>query len=159
MGTSSTGVARTAAFWRLGRCRAHLRAGDERGAPARQGRFSLRCARPPRARLQLRGDHPYWVRAISKPTCKGALQHDRDTEPRMTDMIELVEEMRAKIGQIAGAEEELMGSLREVLSRVDDKLLQDVRTITTDHEARRGHSLRELRHLASRIGTFPTAHA
>ena len=77
----------------------------------------------------------------------------------MTDMIELVEEMRAKIGQIAGAEEELMGSLREVLSRVDDKLLQDVRTITTDHEARRGHSLRELRHLASRIGTFPTAHA
>jgi hypothetical protein len=77
----------------------------------------------------------------------------------MTDMIELVEEMRAKIGQIASAEEELVGSLRDALSRVDDKLLREVRTITTDHEARRGHSLHELRRLSSRIGTFPAAHA
>src|SRR5262245_3711068 len=77
----------------------------------------------------------------------------------MPDLIELVEEMRAKIGQIAGAEAELMGSLKDALSRVDDKLLQDVRTITADHEARRGHSLRELRHLSSRIGTFPAARA
>jgi hypothetical protein len=74
-------------------------------------------------------------------------------------MIELVEEMRAKISQIASAEEELVGSLRDALSRVDDRLLHDVRTITTDHEARRGHSLAELQRLSSRIGTFPAAHA
>jgi hypothetical protein len=74
-------------------------------------------------------------------------------------MIELVEEMRVKIGRITSAEEELLGSLRDALSRVDDKLLQDVRAITTDHAARRGHSLHELQRLSSRIGTFPAAHA
>jgi hypothetical protein len=76
----------------------------------------------------------------------------------MTDIVQLVEEMRAKISQITNAEEELVWSLREALSRVDEKLLHDVRRIATDHETRRGHSMQELQRLSSRIGSFPIGH-
>jgi len=74
----------------------------------------------------------------------------------MTNIIQLVEEMRAKLGQITSAEEEIVWSLRDALSRVDEKLLHDVRTITTEHETRRGRSLHELQRLSARIGSFPT---
>jgi hypothetical protein len=74
----------------------------------------------------------------------------------MTNIIQLVEEMRAKLSQITNAEEELVWSLRDALSRVDEKLLHDVRTITTEHETRRGRSLHELQRLSARIGTFPS---
>jgi hypothetical protein len=77
----------------------------------------------------------------------------------MTNIIQLVEEMRAKLSQITDAEEELVWSLRDALSRVDEKLLHDVRTITTEHETRRCRSLHELQRLSSRIGTFPTERA
>ena len=75
----------------------------------------------------------------------------------MTKMIELVEEMRARLNQIAEAEHTLVRALGEALSRVDQKLLQDVRSITTDHESRRGAILHELQALALRIGAFPVA--
>ena len=75
----------------------------------------------------------------------------------MTKMIQLVEEMRARLNQITDTEQALVRALGEALSRVDQKLLQDVRTITTDHESRRGVILHELQSLASRIGTFPPA--
>jgi hypothetical protein len=74
----------------------------------------------------------------------------------MTNIIQLVEEMRAKISQVTHAEEELVSTLRDALSRFDEKLLHDVRTISTEHETRRGLSLCELQHLSARIGTFPT---
>jgi hypothetical protein len=73
----------------------------------------------------------------------------------MSKMIELVEEMRARLNQITDAEQALVRALGEALSRVDHKLLQDVRIITTDHESRRGAVLHELQNLASRIGAFP----
>ena len=73
----------------------------------------------------------------------------------MTKMIELVEEMRARLNQITDTEQALVRALGEALSRVDHKLLQDVRNITTDHESRRGATLHELQNLASRIGAFP----
>jgi len=75
----------------------------------------------------------------------------------MTKMTELVEEMRARLNQIAGAKQALVRALGEALSRVDHKLLQDVRNISTDHESRRGAILHELQTLASRIGAFPAA--
>ncbi len=75
----------------------------------------------------------------------------------MTKMIQLVEEMGARLSQIADAENELVRALGEALSRVDQKLLQDVRNITTEHEARRGAILHELQGLAARIGAFPAA--
>jgi len=73
----------------------------------------------------------------------------------MTKMIQLVEEMRAHLNQVTDAEQALVRALGEALSRVDQKLLQDVRNITTDHEARRGAILHELQGLAARIGAFP----
>ena len=74
----------------------------------------------------------------------------------MTKMIELVEEMRARLNQAAESEHALVRALGEALSRVDQKLLQDVRNMTVDHESRRGEILHELQTLATRIGTFPT---
>ena len=50
----------------------------------------------------------------------------------MTKMIELIEEMRARLNQITDTEQALVRALGEALSRVDNKLLQDVRNITTD---------------------------
>ena len=76
----------------------------------------------------------------------------------MTKMVQLVEEMRARLTQIADSEQALVRALGEALSLVDQKLLQDVRNLTTEHEARRAAILYELQGLASRIGAFPTAH-
>ena len=75
----------------------------------------------------------------------------------MTKMMQLVEEMRARLDQIADTEQTLVRALGDALSRVDQKLLQDVRSISIEHEARRGAILLELQSLASRIGSFPTA--
>jgi hypothetical protein len=70
-------------------------------------------------------------------------------------MIELVDEMRARLTEIAEREQTLIRALGEALTRVDHRLLQDVRSITSEHEARRGAILTELQGLASRIGAFP----
>ncbi len=73
----------------------------------------------------------------------------------MSKMINFVEDMRARLDAIADAEQALVRALAEALSRVDQKLLQDVRSITTEHEARRGVILGELQALASRMGALP----
>jgi len=75
----------------------------------------------------------------------------------MSKMIQLVEEMRTRLNEITDTEQALVRALAEALSRVDHKLLQDVRSITTEHESRRGLILHELQSLASRIGAFPPA--
>ena len=69
----------------------------------------------------------------------------------------LVEDMRARLDAIADTEQALVRALGEALNRVDHKLLHDVRSITTEHETRRGAILLELQGLASRIGAFPCA--
>jgi hypothetical protein len=73
----------------------------------------------------------------------------------MSKMIQLVDEMRTRLSEITEREQTLVRALGEALTRVDHRLLQDVRAITTDHEARRGAILSELQNLASRIGAFP----
>ena len=61
----------------------------------------------------------------------------------MSKMIELIEEMRARLNQVADTEHSLVRALSEALNRVDQKLLQDVRDITTDHKvSTRRHSAR-----------------
>jgi hypothetical protein len=75
----------------------------------------------------------------------------------MSPMINLVEDMRKRLDAIATAEQALIRALGEALNQVDRKILQEVRTIATDHEARRGAILVELQGLASRMGAFPTA--
>jgi len=72
-------------------------------------------------------------------------------------MIQLIEEMGARLGQVADAENELVRALAQTLSRVDQRILQDVRKIATEHESRRGAILHELQGLAARIGAFPIA--
>lgn len=73
----------------------------------------------------------------------------------MSKVIEFIEEMRARLNQIAESEQTLVRALADALNRADHQLLQDVRNIATDHESRRGAILHELQGLASRIGTFP----
>jgi hypothetical protein len=73
----------------------------------------------------------------------------------MSKMIQLVDEMRQRLTEIAEREQALVRALGEALTRVDHRLLHDVRSITTEYEARRGAILSELQSLASRIGAFP----
>lgn len=73
----------------------------------------------------------------------------------MSKMIQLVEEMRVRMGELTESEQTLVRALGEALSLVDQKLLADVRNIGVEHESRRGLILHELQSLASRIGAFP----
>jgi hypothetical protein len=73
----------------------------------------------------------------------------------MSKMIQLVDEMRTRLNEVTEREQALVRALGEALTRVDHRLLQDVRSITSDHEARRGAILSELQGLAARIGAFP----
>jgi hypothetical protein len=73
----------------------------------------------------------------------------------MSKMIQLVDEMRQRLTEIAEREQALVRALGEALTRVDHRLLQDVRSLTTEHETRRGAILLELQSLAARIGAFP----
>ena len=75
----------------------------------------------------------------------------------MTKIIQLVEEVGAKIANLKDTEEELVRALGKALNRVDQRLLQNVREITSEHETRRGAMLHELQCLAARIGSFPTS--
>jgi hypothetical protein len=73
----------------------------------------------------------------------------------MSKLVQLVEELRERLSTIADGEQKLVASLREALNRFDQKLLQDVRTITAEHESRRSAILSELQGLATRMGAFP----
>lgn len=73
----------------------------------------------------------------------------------MSKMIKLVQEMHARLNEIANSEQAIVRALGLALSRVDQRLLQGVREITAEHEGRRSAILLELESLASRIGAFP----
>ena len=75
----------------------------------------------------------------------------------MSKMLQVVEELRDRLGSIADQEQQLIASLRDALNRFDQKLLQDVRNIAAEHEGRRSVILNELQGLASRLGVFPAA--
>lgn len=75
----------------------------------------------------------------------------------MSKMLQLVEQMQARLNEISASEQALLRGLRDALNRVDDKLMQDVRTISAEHENRRRAVLDELQGLASRLGAFPAA--
>ena len=77
----------------------------------------------------------------------------------MSKMIQLVEELRDRLNSIADQEQKLVSSLRDALTRFDQKLLQDVRSIAAEHETRRSLILGELQGLASRMGAFPAPKA
>lgn len=73
----------------------------------------------------------------------------------MTTLLQQIEEMRIQVNELASGEQRLLNALGDALTRADHKLLHDVRTVTAEHEARRGMILKELQTLAMRIGAFP----
>ena len=73
----------------------------------------------------------------------------------MTTLIEQIEEMRIRMNQLAAAEQDLVRALGDALNRADQKLLEDVRGVAEEHEARRSLILKELQTLAARMGALP----
>ncbi len=73
----------------------------------------------------------------------------------MSKMAALVDELRQQLNTAREGEQELVSSLRDALDQYDQRLLQDVRSLAAEHEARRGAILTELQTLARRMGAFP----
>jgi predicted component of type VI protein secretion system len=73
----------------------------------------------------------------------------------MTDLVQQLEQMRLRLHQQAEQESNLLAELGDAMRATDHQLLQDVRTVTADHEARRATILNELQLLASRLNAFP----
>lgn len=72
----------------------------------------------------------------------------------MTKLSQHIEEMRARLDQIADDEQALVKALGEALDELDQQLLRDVRQVATNHEVRREAILGELQGLAAGIGMF-----
>ncbi len=68
-----------------------------------------------------------------------------------------MEKLHERLDKVASREQLLIEALSEALSNADRKLLDDVRSVTIEHEARRAVILTELQVLAARIGAFPAA--
>jgi hypothetical protein len=68
-----------------------------------------------------------------------------------------IQQMQVRLQKMAAREETLINALNEALSCADRKLLDDVRSVTADHEARRAIIMTELQTLAERIGAFPVS--
>jgi hypothetical protein len=73
----------------------------------------------------------------------------------MTSLAQELEEMRLRMNELAKNEQGLIMALGDALSRADHKLLDDVRNLSAEHEARRGAILKELQSLAARLGALP----
>ncbi len=72
----------------------------------------------------------------------------------MTKLLQHIEDMRARLKEVADNEQALVEALGDALDRLDQALLRDVRQITSAHETRREEILGELQGLASGIGMF-----
>ncbi len=75
----------------------------------------------------------------------------------MTKSKDYVDRIQCKLEDVANREQLLIRALGEALSVADRRLLDDVRSLTIEHETRRAMILSELQTLAARIGTFPAA--
>ena len=63
-----------------------------------------------------------------------------------------IEQMHLRLQKMAEREQLLIGALNDALSLADRKLLDDVRSVTADHEARRAIIMTELQTLAAHSG-------
>jgi hypothetical protein len=75
----------------------------------------------------------------------------------MTKLFQHIEEMGALLTQTTKSEQSLVKALGDALRHVDDQLVQDIRNLNTQHQARRAEIFLELQALACSIGLFPTA--
>jgi len=76
----------------------------------------------------------------------------------MTKLVQHIEEMGALLTQTTKSEQSLVKALADALSQVDHQLVQDIRKVGIEHQARRAEIFLELQALACTIGMFPTAH-
>ena len=75
----------------------------------------------------------------------------------MSESENQIEKMHARLEKMAAREQLLISALNEALSAADRKLLDEVRGVTADHEARRAIIMSELQTLAERVGAFPVS--
>ena len=75
----------------------------------------------------------------------------------MSDSENHIEKLHLQLQKMAEREQVLINALDEALGRADRKLLDDVRSVTANHEARRAIIMSELQTLAQRIGALPVS--
>jgi hypothetical protein len=73
----------------------------------------------------------------------------------MSTLVQQIEQMRARMEEIAKSDGRLVQALGEALKQADEKLLNDVVELAEEHDARRSSILEELQALACRLGSFP----
>jgi hypothetical protein len=73
----------------------------------------------------------------------------------MKTLTEELEEMRIRMHDLATSEQDLVAALGDALNQADSKLLDDLRNLSSEHEARRAAIVQELQRLASRLGALP----
>jgi hypothetical protein len=74
----------------------------------------------------------------------------------MSKLIQHVDEMSGILTQTTKYEASLVKALGDALRQVDDHLVQNIRNLNTQHQARRAEIFLELQALACSIGLFPT---
>jgi len=72
----------------------------------------------------------------------------------LTNLVPHIEEMRARLAQMAHSERSLVEELGDQLNRLDQELLQNIQNVAAGHETRRGAIFNELQALAGSIGKF-----
>ena len=77
----------------------------------------------------------------------------------MPSLLQQIEDMRIRMNELATNEQDLVRALGGALLSADQKLLQDIRSVATDHEARRGAILNELQSLSARMSATDVAEA
>lgn len=77
----------------------------------------------------------------------------------MAHLAEKLAEMHRRIAEDAQEEQALVRALNAALNHVDEKLLEEIRSVTQQHEARRSAIMTELQMLASRLCSFPAVAA
>ncbi len=73
-------------------------------------------------------------------------------------LIQHIDEMRERLRQTAITEQSLVKDLADSLKIFDQQLLQNVRQVAIDHQARRGSILNALEDLADSMGMFRLQH-
>jgi hypothetical protein len=74
----------------------------------------------------------------------------------MSKLLQHMDEMSAILTHTTKNEQSLVKALGDALRHVDDQLVQDIRSLNTQHQARRAEIFLELQALACSIGLFPT---
>ncbi len=75
----------------------------------------------------------------------------------MSKLTQHMDEMSAILTHTTKNEQSLVQALGEALRQVDHQLVEDIRNLNTQHQARRAEIYLELQALACSIGLFPTA--